>query len=378
MPEYLASALARRVAEARARGIDVISLGVGDPDLPPPPGLREALAEELARDDVHGYPVNRGLAELREALAAHYLRRFGVVIDPEREVIPLLGAKEGLAHLALAMLDPGDVALVADPGYPVYVGGPALAGAEAVPLPLLARNDFLPDLEVVPAQVAGRANLLVCGYPNNPTGAVAPLGFHTALAAWGDQHQVPICHDNAYAELWFGDEPPRSFLEAPGAREAGIEIYSLSKALNIPGWRVAFAVGNAAMVENLRRHKAQIDAGMWGAMQLAAARALTLVPDASARMREVYRRRRDLAVAGLRSAGLRVPAPAAGIYLWVPVPDGQTSLAFSERLFEHAAVVVAPGTAYGAAGEGYVRLALTVSDERLAEAVERISRHLAG
>ena len=378
MPEYLASALAGRVAGARARGIDVISLGIGDPDQPPADGLREALAEAMARDDVHNYPTNRGLDEVREALAAHYSRRFGVQIDPEREVIPLLGAKEGLAHLAIAMLDHGDVALTADPGYPVYRGGATLAGAEAVSLPLRAQNDFLPDLKSVPAQIAGRANLLVCGYPNNPTGAVAPLEFHTRLAAWGREHEVPICHDNAYAELWYGAGAPCSFLEAPGAREAGIEIYSLSKALNIPGWRIAFAVGNAAMVENLRRHKAQIDSGMWGALQLAAARALALVPAASERMREIYRRRRDLAVQGLRDAGLQLAEPQAGIYLWLPVPSGETSLGFSESLFEHASVLVAPGVAYGAAGEGYVRLALTVPDERLAEAVGRIARHIGG
>ena len=259
VPEYLTARLNRLIAERRAAGRDVISLGVGDPDLPPSVAAREALAAAVRRDDVAHYPTNRGLPELREAVARFYDRRFGVTLDPETEVVPLLGAKEGLAHLALAQLDPGDVALVADPGYPVYVGGPLIAGAEPYGLPLLPERAFQPDLGAVPAAVRDRANLLILGYPNNPTGAVVEDDLFERLVAYG----VPVCHDNAYSEITFDGYVAPSFLQTPGAREAGIELLSLSKAFSLPGWRIAFAVGNAAMVGNLLRLKTNVDSGMF-------------------------------------------------------------------------------------------------------------------
>ena len=373
LPEYLAAALARKVAEARAAGVDVISLGVGDPDGSPPPELRDALGAALRRDDTHGYPTNHGIAPLREAVASHYRSRFGVTLDPEREILPLLGAKEGLAHLCLAQLDPGQVALVGDPGYPVYAGGPVLAGAEAVGLPLRRERGFLPDLDAVDAVDAARANLLICGYPNNPTGAVADVAFMERLALWGLEHGVPICHDNAYAELTFDGIVAPSSLEAPHGREAGIEVYSLSKALCMPGWRVAFAVGNAEVVGRLRRLKTQIDAGMWVAMQHAAIVALEICPRVSAGLRVTYQRRRDLVCDRLAQLGIDVVPPGGALYVWMPVPGGEGSVAFAERVLADAAVVVGPGAAYGAGGEGYVRLALTAPDDRLAEAVERIA-----
>ena len=288
LPEYLSTRLMRTVAEARARGIDVISLGIGDPDTPPPLDLREAIGELALRDDLHVYPSNHGIAALREAVAAHYRTRFGVELDPETEVLPLLGAKEGLAHLCLVQLNAGDVALVADPGYPVYYGGPAIAGGEAIGLPLRAENGFLPDLDAIGEDVSRRANLLICGYPNNPTGAVADVEFHERLAAWGTQRGVAICHDNAYAELTYDGMVAPSFLQAPGAREAGIEIYSLSKSLSMPGWRIAFAVGNAELIRRLRTLKTNIDAGMWLAEQHAAIRAVERVPSFTAGLRELY------------------------------------------------------------------------------------------
>jgi LL-diaminopimelate aminotransferase len=374
LPEYLSTRLMRTVAEARARGVDVISLGIGDPDTPPPLDLREAIGELALRDDLHVYPSNHGIAPLREAVAEHYRTRFGVELDPETEVLPLLGAKEGLAHLCLVQLDAGDVALVADPGYPVYYGGPAIAGGEAIGLPLRAENGFLPDLDAVGEAVSRRANLLICGYPNNPTGAVADLAFHERLAAWGTQRGVAICHDNAYAELTYDGVVAPSFLEAPGAREAGIEIYSLSKALSMPGWRIAFAVGNAELLGRLRTLKTNIDAGMWLAEQHAAIRAVERVPSFTAGLRELYGVRRDVLCDGLDRIGLEHVRPSGALYVWVRVPGGSGSVAFAERLLADAAVVVGPGAAYGPSSDGYVRLSLTVPEERLREAIERIAR----
>jgi LL-diaminopimelate aminotransferase len=376
LPEYLAAQLARRVAEERARGVDVISLGIGDPDLDPPQELADLLHRSARRADTHHYPTNRGLQELRERVARYYAERFGVEVDPEREVVPLLGAKEGLAHLCLAQLDPGDAALIADPGYPVYAGGPTLAGAEPVRLPLRAGHGFLPDLDSVAQGDAARANLLLCGYPNNPTGAVAEPAFFERLAAFGLEHDVPVCHDNAYAEITFDGFRATSFLAAPGAKEAGIEVLSLSKALNMPGWRVAFAVGNPDMVATLTKLKTHVDSGMFEAVQRTVIRAFDLIPAFAARMSEVYARRRDLALAALEANGVHVEPPRGSLYLWMPIPPGTTSVAYAERLLARSGVVVGPGTAYGPSGEGYVRLSLTVPDERLAEAMERLAPHL--
>ena len=376
VPEYLSTRLMRTVAEARERGVDVIALGIGDPDTPPPAELREALCAQARRDEIHGYPTNLGIAPLREAVAAHYQSRFGVELDPASEILPLLGAKEGLAHLCLAQLDPGDVALVADPGYPVYYGGPALAGGKAVGLPLRAENAFLPDLGAIDAAAARRAGLLICGYPNNPTGAVADVAFFERLAAWGAEHGVPICHDNAYGELTYDGLVAPSFLAAPGAREAGIEIYSLSKSLSLPGWRMAFAVGNAELIGRLRTLKTNIDSGMWLALQHAAITAVELIPSFTAGLRELYGRRRDVLCDGLEALGMDFVRPRGALYVWMRVPGAGGSVAFAERLLERAAVVVGPGAAYGPTSDGYVRLSLTAPEERLAEAVERIGRAL--
>jgi LL-diaminopimelate aminotransferase len=372
LPEYLAAMQARKVAEARAAGIDVISLGMGDPDIPPPSELFDVFDRETRKPDAHAYPTNRGLRELREAVAGHYARRFGVVLDPEREVMPLLGAKEGLAHLCLAQLDAGDAALVADPGYPVYRGGPAIAGADAVPLPLRAEHGFLPDLDAVSDADARRANLLICGYPNNPTGAVADPAFMQRLARFGIDRGVPVAHDNAYAELTYDGYVAPSFLAAPDGVEAGIEIYSLSKSLNMPGWRVAFALGNGAMLQNLTRLKTNVDAGMFLALQRTAIEALGMIGPFTTGMREIYRRRRDLVCSELARIGVVVEPPRGGIYVWAPTPAGVRSEAFADRLLAETGVVVGAGSSYGEFGEGYMRLSLTVPDDRLAEGMQRI------
>jgi LL-diaminopimelate aminotransferase len=351
IPEYVVARLNRVLAERRAAGVDVISLGIGDPDLPPDPRIRARLAEEVQRDDAARYPTNSGQAELREAVAEHYARRFGVTLDPATEILPLLGAKEGLAHLALAVLDPGSLSLVADPGYPVYTGG-------------------------VPAEAAARARLLLCGYPNNPTGAVAAPDLFARLAAFGDEHDLVLCHDHAYAELAFDDAAAPSALSDAGFRARGIEILSLSKTFSIPGWRVAFAVGNPQIIAVLQRLKTQIDSGMFPALQRTAAWLLRQT-DLAGPPVAIYRARRDLACARLSAMGMPVAPPQGGMYLWVPIPTRESSSDFATRLLEQAAVVVTPGSAYGSAGEGYVRMALTIPEERLHEAFDRIAPVLA-
>jgi len=377
LPPYLFAELERKVSERRKAGVDVISLGIGDPDLPSPDILVEEARRRIGDPATHQYPSNRGLEAFRQAVADFYLRRFGVELDPDREVLPLLGGKEGVAHVCFAMLDPGEVCLAADPGYPVYTSGTLLAGATPHLMPLTAGNAFLPDLDDLGRDVTDRANLLFCNYPNNPTGAVIEDDFFTRLAAFGVERGVPVVHDNAYSEITFDGYVAPSFLAAPGARDAGIEMFSWSKAYNMTGWRVGAAVGNADMIAALLKLKTNVDSGQFDAIQLAAARILGPEGDAHVEhMREVYRRRRDLVIEALAAAGLEVAPPRGTIYVWAPVPDGHTSVSFAELVLEQADVVVSPGSAYGPNGEGYVRLSLTVADDRLREAVARIEQHL--
>ncbi|HEY8859595.1 MAG TPA: aminotransferase class I/II-fold pyridoxal phosphate-dependent enzyme, partial [Gaiellales bacterium] len=331
---------------------------------------------QVARPDTHRYPSNRGRPEFREAVAGFYRRRFGVELDPDTEILPLLGGKEGVAHVCFAMLDPGDACLVADPGYPVYTSGTLLAGAEPVLMPLTAERAFQPHLEAIPTQVSARANLLFCNYPNNPTGAVVDVAFFERLAAFGLERDVPIVHDNAYSEITFDGYTAPSFLQARGAREAGVEMFSLSKTYNMTGWRVGAAVGNARMIQALWKLKTNIDSGVFEAVQMAAVRALTGSQEHVAEMCAVYARRRDLVLAALHAVGIDVPPPRGTIYVWVPVPPGHTSVSFAELVLDQAAVVVSPGSAYGPNGEGYVRLSLTVPDDELREAMSRIEQHL--
>ena len=376
LPPYLFAELERKIEEKRKAGVDVISLGIGDPDLPTPDAVVAEGQRQLARPDTHQYPSNRGRSAFREAVADFYRRRFGVDLDPETEVLPLLGGKEGIAHICWAMLDPGDVCLAADPGYPVYTSGPFLCGAEAVLMPLKAATGFQPDLEAITAEHRSRANLLFCNYPNNPTGAVIEDDFFERLARFGLEHEIPVVHDNAYSEITFDGYVAPSFLQAPGAKEAGIEMFSLSKAYNMTGWRVGAAVGNADMIHALWKLKTNIDSGMFDAVQMAGVRALGEGGSVAREMCEVYRRRRDLAVSALQAVGIEVEPPRGTMYIWVPAPASHTSVSFTELVLEQAGVVVSPGSSFGPNGEGYVRLSLTLPDARLREAVERIERHL--
>ncbi|MGH2744305.1 MAG: LL-diaminopimelate aminotransferase [Thermoleophilaceae bacterium] len=377
LPPYLFAELERKIAAKKAAGVDVISLGIGDPDTPTPELAIEALAEAAADPGTHRYPSNRGRPELREAIARFYDRRFGVALDPEGEIVPALGAKEAIFNLNLAFLDPGTVALAADPGYPVYTGGPLLAGGEVELMPLLPERGFTPDLLAIPADVLERARLMYLNYPNNPTGVVVPAGFFDEVVAFAQKHDFLVVHDASYTETTFDGYVAPSFLETPGARDVGIEVFSLSKGYNMTGWRTAAVVGNAEAVEAYWKLKTNVDSGMFEAVQLAAATALDEGDDVPRQMSRIYERRRDLVVKALREIGVEVAAPKATIYVWAPVPGGDTSASFADRLLDTTGVFVAPGSGYGGLGEGFVRFSLTVPDDRLAEAMDRIARALA-
>lgn len=372
LPAYLFAEISRKIAEKRAQGVDVISFAIGDPDLPTPGHLIAALNEASQDPANHQYPESDGLPELRAAIARWYEKRFGVTLDPDKEVLPLIGSKEGIGHIAFCFIDPGDVALVPDPGYPVYSVGTVLAGGEPYYLPLTEENDFLPDLDSVPADVARRAKVLWLNYPNNPTGAVADIQFFGWAAAFARRHGLAVLHDGPYSEVAFDGYRPASFLQAEGAREVGIEFHSLSKSYNMTGWRIGMAVGNARIIDALARLKSNLDSGIPQAIQRMAIAALDGPQDCIEEHNRIYQRRRDRLVAGLSKLGLRIRPPKASLYLWARVPEGMTSVQFATRLLEEAGVVVTPGNGYGPTGEGYVRLSLTVPDERLEEGVRRI------
>jgi LL-diaminopimelate aminotransferase len=378
IPPYLFAQLERKIADKKAQGIDVISLGIGDPDTPTPPLVVDALRDAVTVPATHQYPSNRGRPEFRLAVASFYERRFGVTLDPATEVIPALGAKECVFNLNLAFLDPGEAALAADPGYPVYTGGPLLAGAEAVLMPLLPERGFAPDLQAIAAADRDRARLMFLNYPNNPTGAIAPDGLFEEAVEFAREHDVLVVHDASYTETTFDGYVAPSFLATPGAKDVGVEVFSLSKGYNMTGWRTAAIVGNAAAVEQYWRLKTNIDSGMFEAVQLAAATALELAGPAAKEMSAIYQRRRDLVCDALREIGVDVTPPKGTIYVWAPVPAGHTSESYCELVLEESGVVVSPGGAYGPNGEGFFRISLTVPDERLAEAVERLRSSLSG
>ena len=376
LPPYLFAELERKIAAKRAAGVDVISLGIGDPDTPTPAPIVDALARAAADPATHQYPSNRGRPELREAFARFYARRFGVELDPDTQIVPALGAKEAVFNLNLAFLDAGSAALAADPGYPVYTGGPLLAGGEAVLMPLLPERGFAPDLEAIGAADRERARLMFLNYPNNPTGAVVPDGLFEEAVEFGRRHDVLVVHDASYTETTFDGYVAPSFLATPGAVDVGVEVFSLSKGWNMTGWRTAAVVGNPEAVEAYWRLKTNIDSGMFEAVQLAAATALDAGPPAG--MTEVYTRRRDLVWRALAAIGVNVDPPLGTIYVWAPVPEGHDSASFCELVLEEAGVAVSPGGAYGPNGEGFFRISLTVADERLGEAVERLTSSMGG
>jgi LL-diaminopimelate aminotransferase len=377
IPPYLFAELERKISAKREAGVDVISLGIGDPDMPTYEPIVAAAQRAVADPSTHQYPTNRGRQEFREAVAAFYKRRFGVALDPQTEVMPAIGAKECIFNLNLAFLDPGDVALAADPGYPVYTGGPLLVGAEAVLMPLLPERGFAPDLEAIPAEALSRARLMFLNYPNNPTGAVVGDGLFEGAIELAREHDVLVVHDNAYSETTYDGYVAPSFLQTPGAKEVGVEVFSLSKGYNMTGWRCAAIVGNSDAIANYWRLKSNIDSGLFEAVQLAGAAALGPEMDIHvAGMNAVYQRRRDLVCDALAAAGVNVTPPKGTIYVWAPVPEGfGSSAAYCEHVLEQAAVVVSPGSAYGPTGEGFFRISLTTPDDRLLEAVARL-RHL--
>jgi LL-diaminopimelate aminotransferase len=376
IPPYNFQELEQQIADKRAAGIDVISLGIGDPDQPTYPHVVEAMREAVANPAYHQYPSNRGRDEFRQAFASFYDRRFGVEIDAKTEVIPAIGAKECIYNLCFAFLDPGDVALASDPGYPVYTGGPILAGAEAELLPLVPELGFAPDLSAVPAEVAARVRLMFVNYPNNPTGAIVPDGFFERVVEFAREHRILVVHDNAYSETTYDGYVAPSFLATPGAKEVGVEVFSLSKGYNMTGWRCAAILGSAEAIQTYWRLKTNVDSGLFEAIQMAGVAALE-GPDAPLReMNETYRRRRDLVVSALGAIGVEVASPKGTIYVWAPVPEGHTSTSFCELVLEEAAVVISPGSMYGPSGEGFFRIALTAPDERIEEAVERMREHL--
>jgi LL-diaminopimelate aminotransferase len=373
---YLFAELGRKIAAKRAAGADVISLGIGDPDTPTYEPVVTAAQRAVADPSTHMYPTNRGRTEFREAVSAFYARRFGVQLDPATEVMAAIGGKECIFNLNLAFLDPGDAALASDPGYPVYTGGPLLAGAEPVLMPLLPERGFVPNLQAISQGQLERARLMFLNYPNNPTGAVVPDGFFAEAVALADRRDLLIVHDNSYSEITFDGYVAPSFLATRGAREVGVEVFSLSKGYNMTGWRCAAIVGNAEAIGHYHRLKTNIDSGVFDAVQLAGAAALSPEVDGEVKaMSAIYQRRRDLVCAALADAGVAVTPPKGTIYVWAPTPPGfESDAAYCEHVLEHAAVAVSPGGAYGPSGEGFFRISLTTPEDRLLTALERIRR----
>ncbi|HEX8158547.1 MAG TPA: LL-diaminopimelate aminotransferase [Solirubrobacteraceae bacterium] len=379
IPPYLFAELERKISAKRAAGVDVISLGIGDPDRPTPAIIVDAMQEAVTEPETHHYPSNRGRQDFREAVADFYMRRFDVELDPESEIMPVIGAKECIFNLNLAFLDPGDAALSSDPGYPVYTGGPLMAGGEPVLMPLLAERGFTPDLSAISDSDRSRAKLMFFNYPNNPTGAIVRPGFFEDVVEYVTESNILAVHDNAYSETTYDGYRAPSFLATVGAKEIGVEVFSWSKGYNMTGWRCAAIVGNADAIAHYWRLKTNIDSGLFEAIQLAGIAALSPDTDGDKReMNALYTRRRDLVVDALQSIGVDVTPPKGTIYIWAPVPAGfENAAAYCEHVLENAAVVISPGGAYGPNGEGFFRISLTTPDDRLLEAVQRLGK-LAG
>jgi len=376
LPPYLFAAVDQLKQRALAKGVDLINLGIGDPDLPTPATIIRRL-QRAAEDPMnHQYPSYEGLLTFRQAAADWYMRRFGVRLDPKTEVLTLIGSKEGIGHVPLAFINPGDVALIPDPGYPVYHAGTLFAGGQSHFMPLKKGNHFLPEFERIPKAVLKKARLLFINYPNNPTSATAGKEFFKEAIRFARRHKLIVCHDNAYSEVYFDGERPMSFLELEGAKEVGIEFHSLSKTFNMTGWRIGFAVGNPQILAALGRVKSNLDSGVFQAVQEAGIEALNLRESATEEIRKIYQERRDTLVSGLLGLGLSVDPPKATFYVWVGVPKGFTAMKFTMHLLDRAGIVTTPGSGFGKSGQGYIRMALTVPNERLMEAVGRMERLL--
>ncbi|MBO8127225.1 MAG: LL-diaminopimelate aminotransferase [Firmicutes bacterium] len=371
LPPYLFAEIDKKIAEAKAKGVDVISLGIGDPDQPTPDNVVKRMQYETAQPENHRYPSYEGLPAFREAVADWYSRRFGVELDPDKEVVSLIGSKEGIAHISLCYVNPGDINLVPDPGYPVYAIGTLFAGGTSYKMPLLKENGFLPDLSAIPTEVARKAKLLFINYPNNPTGAVATQEFFAELVRFAREYDIVVCHDAAYTEIGYDGYKAPSFLQTPGAKDVGIEFHSLSKTYNMTGWRIGWAAGNAEVIEALGRIKTNIDSGIFEAIQKAGIEALQSDDTHIKKMIELYTHRRNLTIEALTKLGWQIKPPKATIYVWAPVPPGYRSSEFAAMVLEKTGVVVTPGLGYGDYGEGYFRISLTTPTERLEEAFRR-------
>jgi LL-diaminopimelate aminotransferase len=373
LPPYLFAEVDKKIAAKRAAGYDVISLGIGDPDLPTPSYIVEELHRASLEAANHRYPDYYGLAGLRRANADWYDERFGVKLEPDSEVLPLIGSKEGIAHMPVAFIDPGDVALVPDPGYPVYSIGTMLANGESYFMPLLEENGFLPDLSAIPPSVADQAKLIWINYPNNPTAAVAPPEFFEQVVAFAKKHDLIVCHDNDYSDVSYDGYRPQSFLETPGALNLGVEFHSLSKTFNMTGWRIGMAVGKAMAIEALGRVKTNVDSGVFQAIQFAAIEALLGDKSWLPERNMIYQNRRDRIIAGLETIGVKAQKPKASLYIWGRVPKGYTSVDFSLKVLDDIAVWITPGNGFGQYGEGYFRISMTTPDHRVDEALKRLA-----
>jgi len=373
LPPYLFVEVNRRIAELRAKGKDVIDFGIGDPDLPTPSHIIERLCRAAHDPANHRYPETDGLPELRRTIAEWYKKRFGATLNPAKEVLPLVGSKEGIGHMALCFIEPGDLALVPDPGYPPFSLGTILAGGEPYSMPLKEENDFLPDFEAIPGDIADRARLMWLNYPNNPTGAIADLGFFEKAVHFARRHSLAICHDAPYTEVTFDGYRAPSFMQTPGAKDVGVEFHSLSKTYHMTGWRIGMVVGNTDMVNALSRVKSNLDSGVPQAIQYAAVEALRGSQEHIAKHNVVFQRRRDKLVTVLNEVGLKARMPKATFYVWAKIPPDYTSMEFAKKLLDEVAIAVTPGTGYGKEGEGYIRFSLTISDDRLEEGVNRLS-----
>jgi LL-diaminopimelate aminotransferase len=374
LPPYLFAQIDKKKREKLSQGIDIIDLGVGDPDIPTPEPIVKAMQKAVEKPEHHRYPSYEGMLSFRSAVADFYKRRFGVSLDPHKEILALIGSKEGIAHFPLAFINPGDVVLCPDPAYPVYKIGTIFAGGVPYTLPLKEEHHFLPDFKSVPGEVLRKAKLIWVNYPNNPTSAVATESFYRELIQWAKEHNIIVASDLAYSEIYFGEEKPISILQIEGAKDIAIEFHSLSKTYNMTGWRIGMAVGNEELISGLGKVKTNVDSGQFQAIQEAAITALNLPESEVQKIRDIYKQRREVMVKALESVGLEVYNSSATFYLWVKVPKGLTSAEFVSLLLDQCGIVCTPGNGFGDYGEGYFRISLTLPTERLLQAVERISK----
>jgi len=374
LPPYLFTQLDREKEKLKKEGWDLIDFGIGDPDLPTPLPIVNRLIQACQNSENHRYPSYEGLISFREAVSKWYQKRFGITLDPQREVITLIGSKEGIAHICLGLLNPGDIALIPDPAYPVYRAGVTFAGGKPFYLPLREENEFLPALDTIPEDIAQSSKILWVNYPNNPTAATVTIDFFHQLIDFAQKFNLIICHDLAYSEISFDGYQPPSLLQVKEGKEVGIEFHSLSKSFNMTGWRIGFAVGNAKIIQILREVKTNIDSGVFQAVQEAGIEALQMDDKVIQGIKKVYQRRRDILIDGLQGLGWKINPPQATFYLWIKTPEGKPSLKFTLKLLREYGIVVTPGIGFGPSGEGYIRFALTVKEERIKEAILRLKK----